>query len=104
MSNQSICRYIFILLFSLSLVSVAGRAMAQADTVAAADTIDEVKVKKKDSTTHQLAIGIDIFHPIVNHFLVDRSAYEFEADYYLRNEFYGAMEFGWGGSKVNYTD
>jgi hypothetical protein len=104
MLRQSICRYIFILAFSLSLVSVGPRVWAQADTVAVADTMTEVKGKQTDSTSHQLNIGVDIFHPIVNHYLIDRSAYELEADYYLRKEFYAAIEFGWGGSKVNYPD
>ena len=77
--------------------------MAQTPT-APADTISQPKVKKKDTLSHQLCLGIDLFHPVINHFLTGRSAWEFQADYYLRNEFYGAMEMGWGGSKVSYTD
>lgn len=103
MSIQSTLRYLFILTFSLLLVTCFCPAIAQTDTVAV-DTTTEIKVKKKDSAGHQLCIGVDIFHPIVNHFLTGRSANEFEADYYLRNEFYGAMELGWGSSSVNYPD
>ena len=103
MSIQSICRYLYILTFSLVLLFAGVPVLAQTDTLAT-DTTTLVKVKKKDSAGHQLSLGIDIFHPVSNHFYTGRVAYEFEADYYLHNEFYGAMEWGWGSSDVNYTD
>jgi hypothetical protein len=61
-------------------------------------------VKKKETAGHQLCIGADIVHPVMNNYTNDRYGYEFEADYYLRNEFYLVGEGGWGGSTVNYTD
>ncbi len=76
---------------------------AQVDTTAVDSTTDH-KVKKRDSASHQLCIGVDIVHPIENHFTTDHFGYEFSADYYLHNEFYAVLEGGWGGSTVNYTD
>ncbi len=103
MSKQSICRYICIPIFSLLMVSLAITASAQTDTVAT-DTTTLAKVKKKDSSGHQLCLGVDVVHPVQNWYYSDRHSFEFQADYYLHNEFYAAMELGWGGSNVNYTD
>jgi len=76
---------------------------AQADA-AVVDTTDLHKEKKIDSAGHQLCLGIDIFHPVINHFIGDQAGYEFAADYYLRNEYYLAAEGGWGSANVNYPD
>lgn len=108
MSIQSICRYLYILTFSALFVFCSAPVFAQ-DTVVVGDTIvadttSRATMRKQDSAGHQLCVGIDLFHPVVNHFQGDRSAFEAEFDYYLHNEFYGAMELGWGGSTVNYVD
>ena len=103
MSIQSICRYIFITINSLLMISLATPASAQTDTVAT-DTTTLAKIKKKDSAGHQLCMGVDLVHPVQNWYYNDRHSYEFQGDYYLHNEFYAAMELGWGGSNVNYTD
>jgi hypothetical protein len=89
--------------FSLLLVFCSSSAYAQADTTRA-DSLSEKKVRKPDSAGHQLCLGIDVVNPVRNNFFSDRYGYEAEADYYLRNEFYLALEGGWGGSKVTYTD
>ena len=96
------CRYLYILTFSVLVVFSSPAAYAQADTTATDTT--EVKVKKKDLAGHQLCLGVDIFHPIVNNFLKDRYSNEIQVDYYLHNEYYMVAEGGWGGSNVNYTD
>ncbi len=71
---------------------------------AAADTVSDSKVKKPDSASHQLAIGIDLVRLGANNYYTDRTGYEFQVDYYFKNEFYLTAEGGWGNSKVNYTD
>ena len=103
MSIQSICRYIYILIFSMVMVSMVTTALAQTDA-GTPDTTSLAKVKKTDSSGHQLCLGVDLVHPVQNWYYNDRHSYEFQSDYYLRNEFYAAMELGWGGSDVNYTD
>jgi len=82
-------------------------AQEQADSVATDTTLsrhDSVAVIKRDSTKHQLTIGVDIFHPIMNAFTADRSGYELCADYYMRHDVYFKAEAGWGASNVNYSD
>ena len=103
MSTQSICRYIYILTFSALFVLGALPVYAQADTTATDSTSDH-KVKRKETAGHQLCFGADLVHPVMNNYVTDRFGYEFEADYYLRNEFYAIAEGGWGGSTVDYTD
>lgn len=103
MSIQSICRYIYIATFSALVVLGCQPAFAQAEADAV-DTTSGRKIKKSDSAGHQLCIGIDITRPISNSVYTDRYGYEFEADYYLRNEYYLAAEGGWGGSDVDYPD
>ena len=102
MSIQAIYRYLFILIFSMALCS-AGKVLAQADTTSA-DTTDEPAKKKVMASGHQLCIGADILHPILNSSIKNKTTYEFEAHYYLKNEFYGVAEGGWGGSTVTYPD
>lgn len=103
MSIQSTSRSIYILTIRLAVVFFSMPALAQS-TAAPADSLSVAKVKKKDSAGHQLCLGVDIFHPATNLYYNDRKAYEFEADYYLRNEYYGTLETGWGASNVHYTD
>ena len=103
MSTQSICRYIYILTFSALFVPGTLPVYAQADT-SSTDTTSDHKVKRKETAGHQLCFGADIVHPVMNNYTTDRFGYEFEADYYLRNEFYAIAEGGWGGSTVDYTD
>lgn len=103
MSTQSICRYIYIAIFSLGAICCGLPAYAQADTTGV-DTAAVGKIKRPDSAGHQLCIGIDAVHLASNSFYSDRFGYELEADYYLHNEYYLAAEGGWGGSDVNYTD
>lgn len=103
MLNQSTCRYIYTLAFSLLALCVSP-AYAQGD-IQAEDTAMEVrKVKKPDSAGHQLCLGVDILNIGMNSYYDSRFGYDFEADYYLRNEFYLAVEGGWGGSTVSYND
>ena len=103
MSIQSICRYIFITIFSALALVTPTRVSAQAvDTVVVDST--EHKVRKTDSSGHQLCVGADIFHPILNSFVTNKKGYEIEADYYMRNEFYLVAEGGWGESTVDFID
>ena len=106
MSIQSTLKYIFTLtLFSVLAASAPATVFAQspaADTVVA-DTIVHTK-KKVDSAGRQLCIGINLVQPALNYYTAGQYGYELEADYYLRNEFYAAMEGGWGGSTVNFSD
>ena len=86
----------------------AGKVNAQtpADTTARVDTaaVDSTALVPKVQAGHQLALGIDIIRPIVNANATDKYAYEFAADYYLKNETYLAAEGGFGSSKVDYSD
>jgi hypothetical protein len=100
--HQTICRFIYILAFSVLLCLCATDLYAQADTTASDTT--EVKVHKKDLAGHQLCIGVDIFRPIMSIFQTDRYGYEAEANYYLHNEYFLAAEGGWGGAQVSYPD
>lgn len=100
---QKICRYLYITTFSVLLVLISSAVYAQADT-SSADTATDHKVKKKDLAGHQLCIGTDIFHPILNGFLKDRYSYELEVSYYMHNEYYLVAEGGWGADYVNYSD
>lgn len=98
MSIPGSLRYICILIFSLLCL---GTATAQD---MAADTAAEAPAPPKVEAGHQLNIGFDIIRPAVNYLSDNLQAYEFAADYYLKNELYLAAEGGWGSSKVNYTD
>jgi hypothetical protein len=49
---------------------------------------------------HQFRVGIDISKPIINAFIKDRQAYEFEFDYYHKKELYFVAEGGWGSADV----
>ena len=106
MSTSAICRYSCILIFSLLLVSgSAGHVWAQADTTSTADTTaEDAPAKKVQAGSKQLCLGVDIFHPILNSAIANKYSYEFEAHYYLKNEFFAVAEGGWGGSRVDYTD
>ena len=103
MSIQSICKYVYILIFSF-IVFGSSPVFAQTADTTSADSTSKAKIKKKDLAGHQLCIGVDLVHPVLNSLVSDRFGYEFEADYYTHNEFYFAGEGGWGGSTVNYTD
>ncbi|MBA3829152.1 MAG: hypothetical protein H0X33_09470 [Taibaiella sp.] len=99
---SSILRYIFI---TCSLLLMLNSAYGQNATDTAADA---PVIKLKDSASHQLCGAIDIFQPIMNHVLNYREGYEFEADYYVKNEVYGVVEGGWGNAhfksdKLDYT-
>ncbi len=104
MSIQSICRYIFILASSIWLAVGSCAAFAQAADTVAADTTAVPKPKKKDLSGHQLAIGFDLVHPVLNSLVSDRYGYEFALDYYMHNDLYLVAEGGWGGSTVDYSD
>ena len=119
MSTPSMCRYLYILIFSVLIVCCARPGYAQVngttvtgypttpDTLVVIDsnaTDSSHHVKKQDLAGHQLAIGIDLVNPITNALVSDKYGYEFEVDYYKRNEFYLVAEGGWGGSNVSYSD
>lgn len=103
MSIQNTCRYISIATFSCLMWLLAVPVLAQSDTPAV-DSLSTTNLKKHDSAGRQLCLGIDVVRIGANSFYNDRYAYEFQVDYYARNEFYLAAEGGWGGSKVNYDD
>lgn len=104
MSIQNSCRYVYILTFSVLAIFGSSRVGAQAADTTATDSTGTQKVKKKELAGRQLCIGVDIVRPVFNNIVPDRYGYEFEADFYTRNEFYLASEGGWGGSKVTYSD
>jgi hypothetical protein len=82
-------------------------AQQQADSVTTDSSVvkqDTVVPIKHDSTYHQVSVGFDIFHPIMNAFTTDRSGYEFCVDYYMRRDLYLKAEGGFGASNVTYTD
>ena len=91
-------RYLFVLVLSV----FAGGAV-HAQQVDSADT-DEPPARKKYVGGHQLTIGVDIFHPVMNNLRNDRWTYEGELSYYLKNEYFLVVDGGWGGSDVNYAD
>lgn len=108
MSIQRTFRYFLSAIISLLLigathataqvVAIDTMPMVHSDSV----TLDTPKAPRIELGGHQLNLGIDIIRPIVN--ANDKYSYEFEADYYLKNEMYLAAEGGWGTSTVNYTD
>jgi Domain of unknown function (DUF6048) len=100
------CKYSYILIFSVLLMCAPGAAHAQTTPPPATDTTaaDSSKVKKKDLAGHQLTIGVDLVNPVTNMLQSYKYGYEFEADYYMRHEFYAVAEGGWGGSTANYSD
>ena len=104
MSTLSISKYIYILISSLLLLILTAPAHAQATADTTAVDSAEHKIKKVDSAGHQLCIGFDLVSPVSNYFVPGQYGYEFALDYYLRNEFYGVLEGGWGGSSVSYSD
>ena len=110
MSIQAIYRYLFILITSMLLLAgsadaVLAQAPATADTTVVPDsTADEPEKKKIAAGGHQLCIGADLLHAVLNTIGGSKSSYELEAHYYLKNEYYAVAEGGWGSSTVNYTD
>jgi hypothetical protein len=96
------CKFISAAIFSMLLICAAWSVSAQATEDTSAAPV--LKVKKADSAGHQLCLGIDIMRLAANSYYNDRYGYEFQSDYYLRNEFYLALEGGWGGSTVDYPD
>ncbi len=88
------------------LLCTATGALAQADTtqVKQADSANAARPKPKEHLPHQLRIGFDISQPIINAFTTIRTGYELQADYYLKNDIYGAIELGWGSSKYEFED
>lgn len=105
MSIQAIYRCSYILIFSLLILGNTNYVHAQtADTVAVDSTDEEPAKKKIQPISHQLCIGADILHPVLNYYSDNKASYFFEAHYYLKSEFYGVLEGGWGSSSVNYPD
>jgi hypothetical protein len=105
MSTQAIYRYTSILIFcSAFIFGSTMKVFAQADTTTVDSTNDEPAKKRIQPTTHQLCLGLDILKPLLNTYTSSKSTYEFQATYYLKNEFYAVGEGGWGGSKVDYPD
>src|SRR5688572_28126032 len=50
---------------------------------------------------HQLRFGFDLSKPIINAFVPERQAYEFELEYYHRKEMYYILEAGWGNGYLD---
>jgi hypothetical protein len=103
MSTRAIYSYIYTLIISVIAVVSSTIAYAQEDSTSS-DTVTVKKEKKIESINSQLCIGIDIFAPIMNQLVENKYGYELAADYYLRKEFYGVLEGGWGGVTVDYPD
>ena len=96
-------KYIFAAISLVLLASWPGLSSAQTDTVAT-DTAAVPKMKKKELSGRQLLVGIDVFHPVINHFVGGQQSFEVEAEYYTRNEYYLTLEGGAGGANVNYPN
>ncbi len=95
-------RYLFVLVLS---VFTGGAVYAQqADSAATEADADEPPARKKYIGSHQLTVGVDVFHPVMNNLRADRWTYEGELSYYLKNEYCLVADGGWGGSDVNYAD
>lgn len=95
-------RYLFVLVLS---VFAGGAVYAQqADSAASEADADEPTARKKYVGGHQLTVGVDVFHPVMNNLRADRWTYEGELSYYLKDEYYLVADGGWGGSDVNYAD
>lgn len=101
MSTTAIYRYLFALSLSIFYVGVLP-VFAQSDTTSNAE--EKKTDRPKNIAGHQLAIGFDLAAPIRNTLTSNRYSYEFEANYYHKNEYYWVAEGGWGGSEVNFTD
>ncbi len=104
MPMSPIYRYIFILILSGCAVCGSLPAFAQADTATSGDEEKDEPARKKFAAGHQLLIGVDIMHPVLNKYVTNKYTYEAEAQYYLKNEYYAVAEAGWGGADVDYTD
>ncbi len=88
------CRYIFsIALFFLS-VNVFAQADSQRNNV----------IEKKMPVQHQLRLAVDISKPIANIVSKDKSSYELQLDYSLKNDVYFILEGGFGNSVIDYPD
>lgn len=106
MRIRTIYRYIYILGLSTAALGMCVPAYAQAGA-AQTDTVAEESdppERKKYDPGHQLAIGVDVFRPVLNTRISNKYTYEGEAYYYLKNEYFLAAEGGWGGSEVSYPD
>jgi hypothetical protein len=65
-----------------------------------ADTTDVDNPKVSMDSLHQLRFSVDISKPVINAFIKQRQAYEFEIDYYYKKELYFVAEGGWGSADV----
>lgn len=102
MPRRAIYKFIFILITSCCWLSAP--LHAQTDTTAADEEDGAPPPRKKYTGSHQLTIGVDLLHPVLNNLVKNRYSYEAEATYYLKNEYYAVAEGGWGGSRVDYSD
>lgn len=84
-------------LFVLCAMLLAGKALAQTDSVVK-------KTKPEEAYGHQLRFGLDIARPIFNLAQDTRTSYEAELDYYFRKELYFVGEGGFGNAKYEYAD
>ncbi len=64
---------------------------------------EPAKIVAVDSFS-QMRIGFDISRPVFNYLVSSRQSYEFELDYYHKNDLYFVADFGWGNAKVDYYD
>lgn len=77
-----------------SILKTDSTAIAKADTT-------KQKIKKLPYI-HQFRFGIDIGRFVFNQMYPSKQAYEFQADYALRNNLYLAGEVGFGNGKVDF--
>jgi hypothetical protein len=104
MLTQATYRYLFILCLSIAAALSCGTAVAQSDSVATDEEQQSEPARKKYVGGHQLLVGVDVFNIVLNNYIKNKYSYEGEIQYYLKNEYYGVLEGGWGGSNVDFTD
>ena len=85
---------------SITLTDTNSLVITDSNVVIIADTVSQ-KVKKP-AYIHQFRFGIDIGRFAFNQIYPSRQAYDFQADYALRNNLYAAGEIGFGSGKVAY--
>lgn len=85
---------------TLLLIACTSQVQAQQDST----ITKKKKAKKVQATENQVRFGIDISKPIENAFLKNRTGYEFQADYYYKNDVYFTLEGGFGGSNYDYDN
>lgn len=74
------------------------------DSLNTKDSIRTASIKKKAAMIHQFRFGIDIARIGFNFAFPSKQAYEFQADYFLKNKLYIAAETGFGSGTIDYEN